>query len=307
LTQISIGVCCYNEEKNIANLLENLINHQKLQPESEILVVCSGCTDSTEQIVREYGDRDSRIELIIEEERKGKASALNKILERYNGEYLFLIPGDVLPAKYCLPLLLDLLASSHEIGVACAKAVPVNGEIGFIGYLSHLMWRMHHRTLSYLDDLTLNTHVTGELMVMRRIIQRIPIDVINEDAYIGLVATSKNFRARYCDDAVVFLKAPSNILDFIKQRRRVIYGHYRIKALTGRSSRTLESMVTSDPNNTMKIVASEIREFPKDTLKFMLALGLEGAANFLAMIDLLLKREHILWSRVDSTKTKVNC
>jgi len=115
--QVSIGICCYNEEANIDNLLKNLRNSQGLQTDTEIFVVCSGCTDSTVQIVRKYLAIDPRIYLIIEKERKGKASAINKILKRCRGRYIFLIPGDVLPEENCLPLLIDFLTSHDEIGV----------------------------------------------------------------------------------------------------------------------------------------------------------------------------------------------
>ncbi len=141
---------------------------------------------------------------------------------------------------------------------------------------------------------------------MRPIIKRIPADVINEDAYIGIVATSKNLRARYCSDAIVYIKAPSNVMDYIRQRRRIIYGHHRVKSLTGRFSRTLQSMAAFDPNKTVRVVAYEIKERPKDIFRFILAIGLEVVANLLAMTDLILKREHTLWRRVDSTKKKVN-
>ena len=203
-------------------------------------------------------------------------------------------------------MLLNLLTSSDEVGVVCAKPVPVNKKAGFTGYLSHLIWRMHHRTLQYLDSLALNTHVSGELMLMRPIVKRIPADVINEDAYIGIAATSQNLRARYCSDAIVYIKAPSNILDFIRQRRRIIYGHYRVRALTGRFSPNVQSMAAFDPNKTVRILADEIKEHQKDLIPLILAVGLEAVANILAMTDLILKRKHILWKRVDSTKKKVN-
>ena len=52
---LSIGIMAYNEEANIGRLLQSLLNqiltHGYL---SEIIVVASGCTDRTEDIVRHY-------------------------------------------------------------------------------------------------------------------------------------------------------------------------------------------------------------------------------------------------------------
>ena len=79
------------------------------------------------------------------------------------------------------------ISEDAKIGVVGGSPVPVNVEAGFCGYLSHLMWRLHNNTLRYLNDLSLSNHASGELMVLRQgIVDRIPSDVVNDDAYIGL-------------------------------------------------------------------------------------------------------------------------
>jgi glycosyltransferase involved in cell wall biosynthesis len=70
---VSVGICAYNEEENIGALLENLLTQQSLPHNSEIIVVCSGCTDETPSIVEKFARKDKRVKLILEEERRGKA------------------------------------------------------------------------------------------------------------------------------------------------------------------------------------------------------------------------------------------
>ena len=77
-----MGICAHNEALNIGKLLNNILTKQKLPAESEVLVVCSGCTDQTVEIVKEFHNKDSRIKPIVEKERKGKASAVNQILSK---------------------------------------------------------------------------------------------------------------------------------------------------------------------------------------------------------------------------------
>ena len=99
--KLSIIVCAYNEEKGIGTLLSNL-SEQKLPPEIddyEIIVVASGCTDRTVPIVKEFMTKNPKIRLIEEEERRGKASAMNKAIEAASGEILVFVPADVLPVK----------------------------------------------------------------------------------------------------------------------------------------------------------------------------------------------------------------
>ncbi len=49
---ISVGVIAYNEENNIANLLDSLLKQSARI--KEIVVVSSGSTDKTNEIVKEF-------------------------------------------------------------------------------------------------------------------------------------------------------------------------------------------------------------------------------------------------------------
>jgi glycosyltransferase involved in cell wall biosynthesis len=77
----SVGITAHNEEANIGQLLE-AICYQRLHlvEISEIIVVASGCTDRTEDIVREHAAHDPRIQLFVQEKREGKTSAINIFL-----------------------------------------------------------------------------------------------------------------------------------------------------------------------------------------------------------------------------------
>ncbi len=303
MTKISIGICAYNEQQNIANLLKNLLTEQDLKEDSEILVVCSGCTDSTPQVVKRFAEKDKRIRLIIEEERLGKSSAINKILEKHKGEYVFLIPADVIPAKSTISFMVRRISEDSDIGVLGGSPIPINSEEGFSGYMSHLMWRIHNRTLKYLDDLNLGNHASGEFMVVRHgVVEKIPIDVVNDDAYIAVEASMNGNKVKYCDEAKVYIKAPANISDYIRQRRRVVYGHFRVKQYTNDYPKTAENMMLKDPTKSIKVLKEEIKERPRDCIKLAVVIFIEALVNTLAIIDLALNKNHIVWSVSKSTK-----
>ena len=64
--EFSVGVCAYNEERNIGKLIKNFQNHKTNHKLIEIVIVSSGCNDRTEEIVRDFMKNDSRIRLIVE-------------------------------------------------------------------------------------------------------------------------------------------------------------------------------------------------------------------------------------------------
>jgi biofilm PGA synthesis N-glycosyltransferase PgaC len=64
-------------------------------------VVSSGSTDRTDEIVQKLAEKDARIKLISEKERKGKAHALNLLLRKAKGEILVVVSADTEVAKSC--------------------------------------------------------------------------------------------------------------------------------------------------------------------------------------------------------------
>ena len=77
----SVGVMAYNEAENVALVLHDPCQQNQEHSEiKDILVVASGCTDGTEDIVRREQETDSRVRLIAEPVRSGKASAINTFL-----------------------------------------------------------------------------------------------------------------------------------------------------------------------------------------------------------------------------------
>src|SRR4029077_17805022 len=74
---IAIGVMAHNEEANIARLLDSILAQTALDRIARVMVVASGCTDKTCEIVEAYCSRDARITLVAEAERGGKVNAIN--------------------------------------------------------------------------------------------------------------------------------------------------------------------------------------------------------------------------------------
>jgi glycosyltransferase involved in cell wall biosynthesis len=76
LIPLTIGICAYNEEWNIGELLTNILSIQGIPKDAEVIAVCSGCQDGTAEVVREFARRDRRVKLIEEPRRLGKAAAV---------------------------------------------------------------------------------------------------------------------------------------------------------------------------------------------------------------------------------------
>src|SRR5438105_14246817 len=92
---ISICIPAYNEQGNIENTLNALLKQQtKNIMINKIVVVSSGSTDNTDNIVGEYEKNYSNIMLITQPQRKGKAEAINAFLQTCADEVIIIESAD---------------------------------------------------------------------------------------------------------------------------------------------------------------------------------------------------------------------
>ena len=287
---VSVGIMAHNEEANIGRLLQSVLDqsftHGQLK---EIIVVASGCTDRTEDIVREFGKKVPRIRLLNQASREGKASAINLFLTHASGDILILESADTAPEEGALDRLIAPF-EDPEMGMTGARPIPVNRKDNFIGFTVHLMWTLHHK-------IALLTPKMGELVAFRNFVRSIPHDTAVDEASIEAIVREAGFRLRYVPEAVVKNKGPETVGDFIKQRRRIAAGH---KNLTRSQNYTVS---TSSP---FKILRTLVREHSwglKNTLWTLGAIGLEMIGRGLGYYDLYIKKKNpFMWDIARSTK-----
>ena len=168
---LTVGICAYNEEQNIGSLLSNIISIQNLPPESEILVICSGCTDQTVNIAREFQRVDSRIKLIVEKERKGKATAINQIMSKAKNDIILFISADTLPIKDCFKRLI-VKFDDPATGIVCGKPVPTNKKTS-LGKIVKLLWSFHDLVFKELEKIGQLRHASEIYCIRKRIVNEI--------------------------------------------------------------------------------------------------------------------------------------
>ena len=77
----SVGIMAYNEERNIASSINAVLAQEMTSGEiAELIVVASGCSDRTTDIVVSLARDEPRLHLVVEEQRAGKASAINEFI-----------------------------------------------------------------------------------------------------------------------------------------------------------------------------------------------------------------------------------
>jgi biofilm PGA synthesis N-glycosyltransferase PgaC len=303
--RLSIVVCAYNEERSIERLLKD-IARQKVPPEitdREILVVASGCTDRTVDVVRHHMARDDRVKLIEEHVRLGKASALNRAFELTSADYIVLVPADVHPADGAL---FDLLVPFRNRDVSAVSGHPMcdpgKPNRSLARRLAELTYRLYVRLMRRLDDSGQMAHCSGEFMAIRRDVKAtIPGECAADDSYLAIIARKKGL-VKFAANAVCLNLLPSNIVDYVNQRRRWLFGHFQTRKMIGEYPSVMDTIVLSQPRVAFRVLVEEVSARPGE-IGFMLgAVMVEAVIYLLSVVDHVLHRQRGLWAVVRSTK-----
>ena len=290
LIRCSFGVMAHNEEANIGQLLKRLLE-QKLTTVAitEIIVVASGCTDRTEEIVREWAARDGRIKLFPQATREGKASGVNLFLREALEEVVVLSSADLLPDYNAIQKMVEPLADP-DVGMTSGRPMPVNDGNTFMGFAAHLLWDLHH-------EIAQRQFKAGEMTAFRLIFQRIPYDSAVDEASVEPVIKGQGYKTVYVPEAIIYNKGPETVSDFFKQRRRIFAGHLYIKDTLGYKVSTM---------NGLRILPLLLQEM-KPNWRYLLwgpaVVLLECLARLMGVYDYMIKRKNpFVWPVAKSTK-----
>jgi biofilm PGA synthesis N-glycosyltransferase PgaC len=294
-TKFSVGICAYNEEENIGKLLDAILKQKGLEDFilDEIIVVSSGSTDRTNEIVKTKQKEDPRVKLIAQRKRRGKVSAINLFLKKSKNRYLILESADTLPERDAFSKMLSVL-KNHRVGMVGTRVIPIDDPKALMGFITHLVWKIHHKiNLQFPGRIKV-----GEALAFKRIFERIPPTAILDEASIEPLIHLQGYQIVYCPKAIIFNKGPETIHDFLRQRRRNYAGHTAIRRRFG------YTVVTY---SLFRILGTLIANVEWSNWRFFvytpIAMLLEAIARVVGLIDFHLKlRSHTIWKIAKSTK-----
>jgi poly-beta-1,6-N-acetyl-D-glucosamine synthase len=226
LSEAVIGVLVHNEEANIETCLGAILAERDGPAlVRTVLVISSGCTDRTEEIVRRIANSDSRVRLIAEPQRSGKASALNLLLLESDEPFVVILGGDVVFAPGSLASLVEPFRDPL-VGMTGARPVPTNARAGVIGHAVNILWDVHH-------ELSLLQPKLGEAVAIRRVLRAIDRETLVDEALMEHLIQSEGLRLQYVPNAIVRNHGPETLREFITQRKRIYAGHLALSSATG--------------------------------------------------------------------------
>ena len=287
----AVGIMAFNEEATIASSVRSVLGqsgpHVNLR---QVTVVASGCTDDTVPRARVAAAGDPRFVVLEQDVREGKAAAITALLGSLRKEdKVVLVGGDtVLPPGSLEALLAPF--DDPEVGMVGGHPVPVNGTSTRMGRIVHFLWEMHHR-------IALQDPKLGELVAFRRVLSALPSSSAVDEAEIEALVRDHGLRLVYAPAAVVRMRGPGTVRDFLTQRRRIHAGHLQLRGRRG------YSVSTMSPVRIIPTLWRTWRHGGAGTGTVVAAVGLETLARCLGWWDArVMNRDHSTWKPIPSTK-----
>ncbi|HEV8655448.1 MAG TPA: glycosyltransferase [Candidatus Limnocylindria bacterium] len=288
---VAIGVMAHNEERNIGRLLARLGAIEIADArEIRIIVVASGCTDGTVAIARSAAERDARITVVVEPERRGKAVAINEFITAAAGaDILVMESADTLPEPNAIPVMVARFKDAR-VGMVGAHPVPQDDERTFSGYASQLLWRLHHAVASVSPK-------QGELVAWRNVVPGLPDYAVMDEAYLESAVGKQGLELAYAPDAIVHNHGPANVQAFLTQRRRNHAGHRLLAQHEGYRPKTRDHLLVA------RLALNELSQRPGRAHWFLAIVVLEIWSSVLGWWDhRIAHRSHAVWTIVEGTK-----
>lgn len=221
---VTLLIAAFNEEKVIAQKIENSLQLIYPRDRLQILVMDDGSEDRTQEIVKNYADRN--VELAYNPPRRGKMAAINRAIQQARGEIVLFSDASNL---YAADVVSEITApfSDPRVGAVVGARTIDAGE-GGLGESEGLYWKYESFIQKNESLLGCCTGIIGEILAMRRNLFRPPPDgIINDDFFMAMQIAKQGYRVAYAPKARSFESISRHAQDGIERRSRIIAGRYQ--------------------------------------------------------------------------------
>ena len=222
LPPVSILIPVYNEELAIEPRINNIFECIYPNDKLELIIIESGSSDRTRSIIE--SNIKNKVTLITEQERRGKAHAINLGLQRCKGEIIILTDGTTL---YDKETILEIVSSfeDNKIGAVSAFYDVPNSDESHVSASERKFWS-HKDNVRLLESNVASTSwLSGEACAFRnKIIDKVHEDTLADDSNIALQVISKGYRVVVNQNARFIERSPTQFSDYVKIKSRRALG-----------------------------------------------------------------------------------
>jgi len=296
---ISIIITSYKEPRTIRIAIDSFLK-QNIEKIDKYEIIVAAPDLETQEVVKKYMAKHPQVYL-FKDPGKGKSLALNLLLPKIRGDIIILSDGDVYVSKNSVSEILKKF-KNPQVGCVSGRVASADSRNTLFGFWSHLLCYAAHILRKKRSMQGKFLECSGYLWAFRNnVIKKFPRDVA-EDTIVPILFWLKGYKIEYAEKAIVYVKFPINLKEFIKQKKRTIAGH-----------ENLEKYIKKSEIQRMKTLKNEITEslplllYPKTIKEFFYTLLLFPLRLYIWLLTLYkhkIKKQKYsdAWKRIETTK-----
>lgn len=247
---VSVLITAWKEERTIGKCIKCIADssYSGIPDNFEILLACPDEETYAAgfEVIKELGIENKF--KFVKDPGRGKPAALNMLMDQAKGGIWIFTDGDVYFEKDAIKKLLEhfepktttIQIQTSNLLMVTGRPVSEDSENTMMGYFGHLLSdAANHKRIV---DLTTNPQgkslsfvkkrnffpVSGYIYAMHKTDTRFPEDCLVDDAYISYVAHNNGWQIEYEPEAIAYVKYPTNLSDYFKQKKRSTGGYMQL-------------------------------------------------------------------------------
>lgn len=223
--KVSLLIPTYNEESVILRKLLNVEDMFYPKEKMEIVVVDSGSTDNTCQIVQSFVSKSpGKFRLLVQPQRFGKASALNYAVQHCQGDVVIMTDADAILNKNAAEKIVENF-NDPIIGAVTGRLFILNSDQSSITKLEKSYRDIYEFIRMGESNLDSTPIFNGPITAFRReLFDDLESDTVTDDIELCIRIREKGYRAVYEPAAIAYEYAPVSLKSRMKQKSRRAQG-----------------------------------------------------------------------------------
>ena len=213
MEKVDILLATYNGEKYLREQIDSILN--QTHTEFRLLISDDGSTDGTREILKEYKEKDGRIDVFFQENNLGVVKNFEFLLEKVEAKYYMFSDQDDIWKETKIEKSLNKIEEGYDLVYSDLEVVDENLNVIYSSY-----WKLkgiYNKIKKYnnFESLYLNNFVTGCTMISKKelINSFMPLPntskFVLHDYWISLII-SQNGKIAYIEEPLIKYRQHKN-------------------------------------------------------------------------------------------------
>ncbi len=213
MEKVDILLATYNGEKYLREQIDSILN--QTYTEFRLLISDDGSTDGTRDILKEYKEKDSRIEVFMQDDNLGVVKNFEFLLKKVEAKYYMFSDQDDIWKETKIEKSLNKIEEGYDLVYSDLEVVDENLNVTYSSY-----WKLkgiYNKIKKYnnFESLYLNNFVTGCTIISKKELMNLFMPLPNtskfvlHDYWISLII-SQSGKIAYIEEPLIKYRQHKN-------------------------------------------------------------------------------------------------